>query len=90
MKGNLLLDAPNWMRSDGLRAADWAVITDYINVLRPLKEATDSLQARGKTGGFGAVYEVLPDYYSRIITICREIANVPHGRVTHTGERLTL
>jgi hypothetical protein len=60
-KGNLLPDAPNWMRSDGLRAADWAVITDYMNVLRPL-EATDSLQARGKTGGFGAVYEILPQF----------------------------
>jgi hypothetical protein len=57
-----LPDAPAWMRSDGLRAADWAVITEYIEALRPLKEATDSLQARGKTGGFGAIYEVVPQF----------------------------
>jgi hypothetical protein len=48
------------MRSDGLTAADWAVINEYIQVLQPLKEATKQLKARGKSGRFGAIYEVIP------------------------------
>jgi hypothetical protein len=48
------------MRSGGLKAADWAVITEYIEVLKPLKEATKRLEARGKHGSFGAIYEVIP------------------------------
>ncbi|KAI1514567.1 hypothetical protein Ptr86124_005890, partial [Pyrenophora tritici-repentis] len=37
-----------------------AVITQYISVLEPLKEATKRLEARGKAGRFGAIYEVIP------------------------------
>ena len=48
------------MRSGGLTAADWAVITEYIEVLEPLKSATDRLQGRGKAGTHGALYEVIP------------------------------
>lgn len=33
VRGNKRPDAPTWMRSGGLSAADWAVITKYINVL---------------------------------------------------------
>jgi hypothetical protein len=36
-------DTPAWMRSGGLNAADWAVITEYIAVLQPLKLATKRL-----------------------------------------------
>jgi hypothetical protein len=36
------------MRSDWLSAADWAVVTEYIEVLRPLKLATKRLKGRGK------------------------------------------
>jgi hypothetical protein len=36
------------MRSDGLTAADWAVVTEYIDVLKPLKSATKRLEGRGK------------------------------------------
>jgi hypothetical protein len=57
---NRIPDAPGWMRSDGLTAADWAVITDYIEVLKPLKAATKRLEGRGKGGRFGAIYEVIP------------------------------
>ncbi|KAI1522794.1 hypothetical protein PtrSN001C_011708, partial [Pyrenophora tritici-repentis] len=32
----------------------------YISVLEPLKEATKRLEARGKAGRFGAIYEVIP------------------------------
>jgi hypothetical protein len=37
-----------WMRSDGLRAADWAVITEYMDVLKLLKTATEHLEGCGK------------------------------------------
>jgi hypothetical protein len=48
------------MRSDGLLTADWAVITDYIDVLKPLKAATKRLEGCGSDGRFGAIYEVIP------------------------------
>jgi hypothetical protein len=49
-----------WMRSDGLRAADWAVITEYMDVLKLLKTATEHLEGCGKCGGFGSISEVIP------------------------------
>jgi hypothetical protein len=39
-KDNKKPHAATWMRSDGLTATDWAVITEYIEVLKPLKDAT--------------------------------------------------
>jgi hypothetical protein len=48
------------MRSSGLTAADWQVVNEYISVLQPLKEATKRLEGRGKSGRFGAIYEVIP------------------------------
>jgi alpha-galactosidase len=38
-RNNQLPRVSTWMRSDGLIAADWAVIYDYIQVLQPLKKA---------------------------------------------------
>jgi hypothetical protein len=69
-----LPDAQPWMRSDGLSAADWAVVTEYIEVLRPLKLATKRLEGRGKgvkgahndvdsspkCGRYGAIAEIIP------------------------------
>ncbi|KAK1912841.1 hypothetical protein P3342_004777 [Pyrenophora teres f. teres] len=49
------------MRSDGLTAADWAVVTDYIEVLRPLKECTKRFEGRGEYS-FGAIAEVIPTF----------------------------
>jgi hypothetical protein len=43
------------MQSDGLRAADWVVITEYMDVLKPLKTATERLERHGKSGGFGSI-----------------------------------
>jgi hypothetical protein len=57
---NKLPDAPGWMRSPGLSAADWAVITEYQDCLEPLKLATEKLEGRGKAGKYGAIYEVIP------------------------------
>jgi hypothetical protein len=52
--------APPWMRSDGLIAADWAVITENINVLGPLKTATKQLEGHSKSGSFGCIAEIIP------------------------------
>jgi hypothetical protein len=60
IRGNKRPDAPTWMRSGGLSAADWAVITEYIDVLQPLKAATELLEGRGKHGRFSAIYEIIP------------------------------
>jgi hypothetical protein len=54
-RDNKLPDAPTWMRSGGLKAADWVVITEHIEVLKPLKKATKGLEARSKQGNFGAI-----------------------------------
>lgn len=50
------------MRSGGLQAADWAVITEYQRCLHPLKIATKRLDVRSKhySSNFGAIHEVLP------------------------------
>ncbi|KAJ4390310.1 hypothetical protein N0V91_011421, partial [Didymella pomorum] len=55
------------MRLEGLTTADWAVITEYVEVLRPLKTATELLEGRGSkqlrlNGRFGAIYEVIPAF----------------------------
>jgi hypothetical protein len=59
-KGSKLPDAQPWMRSTGLSAADWGVITEYMECLKPLKNATERLEGRGKSGRFGAIYEIIP------------------------------
>jgi hypothetical protein len=60
------------MRSNGLTAADWAVITEYMAILGPLKSATDRLQGRGRCGRYGGLYEVIPVFESIIegIDVC--------------------
>jgi hypothetical protein len=57
---NKLPDVQPWMQSDGLSAADWAVIAEYMDALKPLKAATERLEGRGKSGGFGAIAELIP------------------------------
>ncbi|KAI0569828.1 hypothetical protein Alg130_11478, partial [Pyrenophora tritici-repentis] len=59
-RGNKLPVAQPWMRSDGLTGADWAVITEYMDILKPLKTATKRLEGRGKSGSFGAIAEIIP------------------------------
>jgi hypothetical protein len=54
------------MKSDGLRAADWAIITEYMAILQLLKFPTDRLQGRGKCACFGALYEIIPVFESVI------------------------
>lgn len=59
-RNNKLSNAPAWMRTNGLTAHDWAVITEYMDALKPLKMATKRLEGRGKKGGFGAIAEIIP------------------------------
>jgi hypothetical protein len=61
-RNNKLPDAPSWMRTDGLTAHDWQVITEYIDVLGPLEQATSRLEGRGISGAFGSVAEILPTF----------------------------
>lgn len=56
------------MRSDGLTAADWQVLLDYLQVLKPLKLACARLEGRGKSGRFGAIYEIIPVFEYLLIT----------------------
>jgi hypothetical protein len=78
-RGNKLPDAPRWMRSDGLTAADWAVVTEYIDVLKPLKSATKRLEGRGKSGRFGAIAEIIPvfeyilSYYEQRVKVYESV-----------------
>jgi hypothetical protein len=72
-RNNKLPLVPSWMRSTALTAADWAVIDDYIAILKPLKFATDRLQGRGKNGRHGALYE--------IITVLESIINELDSRL---------
>ena len=56
-RNNRLVPAPPWMRSDGLSAADWAVITEYVDILKPLKWPLSGWRGVGKSnsGSMGAL-----------------------------------
>jgi hypothetical protein len=47
------------MRSDGLSAADWQVVTEYMDVLGPLKECTKRLKGRSGQGKYGSIAEII-------------------------------
>jgi hypothetical protein len=72
-------NVPSWMRSDGLTTADWQVIVDYLQVLKPLKLACERLEGRGKSGRFGAIYEVIPVFeyllntYEELVTAYEDV-----------------
>jgi hypothetical protein len=63
------------MRSDGLTTANWAVVTEYMDVLKPLKAATKRLEGHGNSGRFGAIAEIIPvfkyilNYYEQRIKV---------------------
>jgi hypothetical protein len=67
------------MRSTGLTAADWAVITEYQDCLQPLKFATELLEGRGKSGNFGPIYEVIPVF--EYVLSALEARTRPYERV---------
>jgi hypothetical protein len=47
------------MRSDGLTVANYAVITEHMDILKPLKTATKRLEGRSKSGSFRAIAEII-------------------------------
>jgi hypothetical protein len=57
-------DAPRWVKNGGLSSNDWQVIVEYIGFLKPLEDATRRLQGRGKSGRWGAIWEVIPTFDS--------------------------
>lgn len=83
-KGSKLPDVAPWMRSTGLSAADWSVITEYLDVLKPLKLATKRLEGRG-SGQYGAIYEIIPvyeyllGYYEQRITSYSDVVYDEHN-----------
>jgi hypothetical protein len=79
------------MRSNGLTADDWQVVTEYMDVLSPLKECTKRLEGRGKAkdeaiddskpGSFGAIAEIIPVFEYWLTTLelqLRSYDNVVH------------
>lgn len=55
------------------------MITEYIDLLRPLQHATERLEGRGKSGKFGAIYEVIPVFgylLAELETRCRQYDDV--------------
>lgn len=76
-------DVPNWMRSTGLTAADWAVITEYQDCLEPLKLATERLEGRGKAGRFGAIYEVIPVFEYILNALEQRVRPYEHVNFNH-------
>jgi hypothetical protein len=80
-RGNNLPIAAPWMRSTGLSAADWGVVTEFLDVLTPLKLATKRLEGRGKGGQYGAIYEVIPvfeyllGYYEQRVTLYNDVVH---------------
>ena len=92
-KGNKLPDAPSWMRSNGLSAADWAVITEYIEVLKPLKEATKRLEAHSNLGRYRALYKVILVYkyiLNAYELILATYDSVDHGRDSAPEDHLPI
>lgn len=68
------------MRSDGLTAADWAIVTDYIEVLGPLKECTKRFEGRSEYS-FGAIAEVIPTFEFLLTQL--EARLLHYDRVVH-------
>ncbi|KAL2390896.1 hypothetical protein RJ035_000774, partial [Blastomyces gilchristii] len=71
---NKLPDAPSWMRSDGLTAADWAVITEYQETQSHSKELLNALKAAAKTAKT-ALYTRLYQCTSTSLTASRSDSN---------------
>jgi hypothetical protein len=59
--GRPITRQPPPILKDTLLTDDWAIITQYVAILKPLKDATLALE--GQIGGrFGAMWRVLPQY----------------------------
>ena len=50
---------PPVIAGEALTSYNWDVIINYINILLPIRKATKILKARGKSGLYGAIWEVI-------------------------------
>ncbi|OLL22978.1 hypothetical protein NEOLI_005448, partial [Neolecta irregularis DAH-3] len=60
VKGKTIPKPSLYIQLGGLNSYDWDVISNYIAILQLLKEATKKLEARGRAGRHGAIWEVIP------------------------------
>jgi len=61
-KGKKVPPPPPVIAGGALDSYDWDVIINYIDILSPIREATKLLEARGKSGLHGAIWEVIPTF----------------------------
>ena len=59
-KGKSVPPPPPVIIGGALTLYNWDVIINYINILLLIREATKMLKARGKSGLYGAIWEVIP------------------------------
>ena len=72
----LLVRKPPPILKDMLSTDDWSVITRYIDILKPLKDAT--MQLQGHAGGrFGAIWRVLPIYEKMLTHFEEQVYQYP-------------
>jgi hypothetical protein len=77
------------MRSTRLTSADWAVITEYIDLLQPPQHATERFEGRGKSGKFGAIYVVILVFeylLAELDTRCSQYEDVDFNAHTEAPE----
>jgi hypothetical protein len=68
-----VIEVPPPILQDTLLDDDWIVITRYVQILKPLKDATMALE--GHIGGrFGAIWRVLP-LYEKILHHLEDLVN---------------
>jgi len=53
---------PPIIAGGALDSYNWDVIINYINILLLIREAIKLLEARGKSGLHGAIWEVIPTF----------------------------
>jgi hypothetical protein len=73
------------MQSDSLTAADWVVVTEYMNVLKLLKAATKRLEGCKNSRRFGTIAEIIPvceyilNYYKQHVQVCETVDYNTHN-----------
>ena len=77
---------PPSILKDILSNDDWLVITRYIDILKPLKDATMQLQGHAN-GRFGAIWQVLPIYERILSHFERQVYQYPIAQeLTHKDQ----
>jgi hypothetical protein len=73
------------MQSDSLTAADWVVVTEYMNVLKLLKAATKRFEGHKNSGRFGTTTEIIPvceyifNYYKQHVQVYETVDYNTHN-----------